>query len=206
MTPDRETTQRDLHGSTWYSAPLALIAVILCMIVAHLSFLRVPYFWDETYFARVAHDFFLMGTLTPTSVPPESHPPLVYMWIAACWKVFGFSISVARISMLAVAALTLIAVYQLARLVTTGATPIVVTALTGIYSVFFTESTLVQLDMTAAGLTLFGLVAHLRRRHWTSGILFSFAVLAKETAIVTPFVIAVLELVLAFRASQNKIG
>jgi 4-amino-4-deoxy-L-arabinose transferase-like glycosyltransferase len=206
MSKERETRRTSLGLHPGFYGPLSLIALLLCMIAAHLSFLRVPYFWDETYFAPAARDFFSSGSLIPTSVGVESHPPLVYIWIAMWWKLFGFTIPVARIAMLAISALTLAAVYWLARLLITGAGPIVVTALTAVYSVFFVESTLVQLDMAAAGLTLWGLVAHLRGRRWETGVLFSLAVLAKETAIVAPLAVLVLEITISLLDHKHRIG
>src|SRR5580704_11923191 len=141
---------------TLYGPP-ALAALILCVVASHLSLLRVPYFWDETYFATAAHDVLISGKLLPASVATELHPPLVYVWLAICWKLFGLNIPVARLSMLGIASLTLAGIYQVARLVTRGAVPIVATALTAVYPVFFVQSTMVELDMAAAGLTLWGL-------------------------------------------------
>jgi 4-amino-4-deoxy-L-arabinose transferase-like glycosyltransferase len=204
-TADAAQFNRTSERSESYGT-IALAVVLVCVTLAHFGHLRIPYFWDETYFARAAHDFFLTGKLIPTSVPPESHPPLVYMWIAAWWKVFGFSILVARVSMLAVALLTLAAVYQLARFFSNVAVAAVVTALTAIYPAFFTESTLVQLDMAAAGLTLWGLIAYLRGRLWLSGVVFALAVLAKETAIAAPLIVVGLELIFSFREHRFKVG
>jgi 4-amino-4-deoxy-L-arabinose transferase-like glycosyltransferase len=206
MTTEFETQRTDSQGRLDLFSPLALLALLLCMIAAHLSLLHVPYFWDETYFAPAARDLFQTGKLVPFSVPVESHPPLVYLWLAIWWKLFGFSIVVARGAMLAVAALTLVAVYRLARLFTAGAVPIVVTALTAIYPVFFVESTLVQLDMAAAGLTLWGLVACLQGRRWEMGVLFTLAVLAKETSIVAPCAVLAGDFLLALLARKQSIG
>src|SRR5260221_13103338 len=88
--------------------------------------------------------------------------------------------------MLSGVAVSLVAIYRLARMLTTGAVPIVVTALTAAYPVFFVESTLVQLDIAAAGLTLWGVVAYLEGRRWNAGAMFGLAALAKETVIVAP--------------------
>lgn len=206
MTTDFETQRTDVQERLDLYGPFALFAVILCMIAAHLGLLRVPYFWDETYFAPAARDLFQTGKLIPISVPVESHPPLVYLWLAIWWKLFGFSILVARSAMLAVSALTLAAVYRLARLFTTGAVPIVVTALTAMYPVFFVESTLVQLDMAAAGLTLWGLVACLQGRRWETGLLFTLAVLAKETAIVAPCAVLAADFLLTLLARRQGVG
>ncbi|HTN70683.1 MAG TPA: glycosyltransferase family 39 protein [Methylomirabilota bacterium] len=193
------------HRDTLYG-PLALAALILCVVVSHLSLLRAPYFWDETYFATAAHDVMISGKLVPASVASESHPPLVYVWLAIWWKLLGFSIPVARLSMLGIASLTLAGIYQVARMLTRGAVPIVTTVLTAVYPVFFVHSTMVQLDMAAAGLTLWGLAAHLRKRPWLAGVIFSLAVLAKETAIVAPMAVLAVEILRAIRSEKYKIG
>jgi 4-amino-4-deoxy-L-arabinose transferase-like glycosyltransferase len=205
MNADRETRRTNFESRPEFYGSLALIVVILCMVAAHLTLLRLPYFWDETYFAPASHDLYVSGSLIPTSVPVESHPPLVYAWLAIWWKLFGFSIPVARLAMLAISAFTLAGVYKLAQLVTTGAVPIVVTALTAVYPVFFTESSLLQLDMAAAGLTIWGLVVHFRGHRWGTAVLFSLAVLAKETAIVTPLIILGLEILLALRERKQSV-
>jgi len=206
MAMDRQTRVTNWGNRAEFFGLPSLIVLLLCVIAAHLSVLRVPYFWDETYFAPAARDLFLTGKLIPFSVPVESHPPLVYIWIALWWKLFGFSILVARSAMLAVAMLTLAGVYRLARLLTTGPVPIVVTALTAIYPVFFVESILVQLDMAVAGLTIWGLVACLRGRRWETAVLFSLAVLAKETAIVAPCAVLATDFILTLLERKQSIG
>ena len=173
--------------------------------MSHLSLLRVPYFWDETYFMTAAHDVMISGKLVPASVALESHPPLVYVWLAIWWKLLGFSIPVARLAMLGIASLTLAGVYQVARSLTRGAVPIVTTALTAVYPVFFVQSTMVELDMAAACLTLWGLAAHLRKRPWLAGVAFSLAVLAKETALAAPMAELAVELLRAIRSEKHKI-
>ena len=206
MTQDREIREANPQSRAGFFGLPSLIVLLLCVIATHLSLLCVPYFWDETYFAPAARDLFLTGKLVPVSVPVESHPPLVYLWIAIWWKLFGFSILVARSSMLAVSAITLAAVYRLSRLFTTGAVPIAVTVLTAIYPVFFVESTLVQLDMAAAGLTLWGLVACLQGRRWETAVFFTLAVLAKETAIVAPCAVLAVDFILALLDRNQRFG
>ncbi len=206
MTTDHETRVTLSESRDGFFGLPSLIVLLLCVIAAHLNLLRVPYFWDETYFAPAARDLYLTGKLIPVSVPVESHPPLVYIWIALWWKLFGFSILVARSAMLAVAAFTLAGVYRLARLLTTGPVPVVVTILTAIYPVFFVESTLVQLDMAAAGLTIWGLVACLRGRRWETALLFCLAVLAKETAIVAPCAVLATDSILTLLDRKQNLG
>ena len=203
MVTGQEARRGDWSRGRYLNEQTCLIALITAMVVAHLGLLRVPYFWDEVYFASAARDLFLSGRLIPTSVPVESHPPLVLIWVASFWKLFDFSIPVARTAMLALAALTLAGVHRLARLLTTGAIPIVVTALTAVYPVFFTHCTMVSLDLPAAGLTLWGLAAYLSGRPWRSALLFSLAVLTKETAIAAPLALLALESARAIRGRMR---
>ncbi|MDR3763976.1 MAG: glycosyltransferase family 39 protein, partial [Acidobacteriota bacterium] len=175
-------------------ARAGLAAILVCAAVSHAALLHFSYLLDETYFAAAARDLLTAGSLVPASVLPESHPPLLYAWLALCWKLFGFSIPVARLAMLSVALLTLAAVFQMARLVAEDSVALTATALTAIYPVFFTHGVMVELDMTAAGLTLWALVAYFRGRVWRASLLFCLAVLAKETAIVAPLAVLVADL------------
>ena len=96
-------------------SPAAVFALIfVAILLLHLPLLRLPYFWDESgYYIPAARDLLLTGSLIPHSTPSNAHPPLVMAYLAACWKVFGFSQLVTRTAMLAVAAFSLLGVYRL---------------------------------------------------------------------------------------------
>ena len=86
-----------------------------------------------------------------------------------------------------VAALALTAVWRLAAITTGKASVAAATVLlTGIYPVFFAQSSLAHADLFAAGGTLWGLVFLLEGRLWGVVVCFSLAALSKETAVVTP--------------------
>jgi hypothetical protein len=88
--------------------------IFVAILLLHLPLLRLPYFWDESgYYIPAARDLLLTGSLIPHSTPSNAHPPLVMAYLAACWKVFGFSQLVTRTAMLAVAAFSLLGVYRL---------------------------------------------------------------------------------------------
>ncbi len=171
--------------------------VALCFLVLfalHISLLRLPYFWDEAgYFIPAARDLLLRGDLIPQSTLSNAHPPLVMIWLAAVWRLFGYSVVATRMAMLAVAALALAGVYRLARTVANAEVALGTTACTLLYPVFFAQSTMANLDMAAAALTLWGLLFYLRRRRLAAILLFALAALAKETAILTPVVLAAWE-------------
>ena len=190
--------------------PLRLIFPLLFVGVylAHLTLLRLPYYWDEAgYYIPAAYDFFRTGDVIPASTLANAHPPLPSLYLALWWK-SGFTPAVTRTAMCLVTAIALLAVYRLA-MVLNGRTRVAVatTLLTALYPVWFAQSTLAHADMFAAAGTLWGLVfvfaGHRRARYlWAAAACFAVAVFAKETAIVTPVAFGLWELVLAFRSSQ----
>ena len=174
------------------AAAFALLFVAIFLL--HLPLLHLPYFWDEAgYYVPAARDLLLTGDLIPHSTPSNAHPPLVMAYLAACWKVAGYSPVVTRTAMLAAAALTLLGVFHLAGRVANRQVAIAATACTALYPVFFAQSSLAQVDLAAAGLTIWGLNAYLARRWHAVAIWFSLAVLAKETAVLAPVALLVWE-------------
>jgi hypothetical protein len=178
-------------------SPLAVFAFIfVAILLLHLPLLRLPYFWDEAgYYVPAARDLLLTGSLIPHSTPSNAHPPLVMAYLAACWKVFGFSQLVTRTAMLAVAAFSLLGVYRLGRRVANLQIALAATACTALYPVFFAQSTMAHVDLAAAGLTLWALEAYLGQRWRAAATWFSLAVLAKETAVLAPLALLVWEVV-----------
>ena len=85
-------------------------------------------------------------------------------WVALWWKVAGYAPVVTRSAMLVVAAFSLLGVFRLAGDVANTQVAIASTLCTALYPVFFTQSSLAQVDLAAAGLTFWGLTAYLEER------------------------------------------
>jgi len=157
------------------------------LMLAHAPLLRLPYFWDEAgYYVPAARDLYLTGALVPQSTPSSEHPPLVMAWLALSWRVAGYSTVVTRTAMLMLAAFSLLGLFRLARAASNAKVAWATTLLVAVYPVFFTQSSLAQVDLPAAGLTFWGLLAFLEDHPWKQVLWFSLAALAKETAIVAP--------------------
>jgi hypothetical protein len=157
------------------------------LMLLHAPLLRLPYFWDEAgYYIPAARDLFLTGSLIPHSTPSNAHPPLVMAWLALAWRVFGFSTLVTRTVVLALSAFSLVGLFRLSRIAANLPVAFTTTALVALYPVYFTESSLAQIDLLAAGLTFWGLAAYIDDRPWMQVLWFSLAALAKETAILAP--------------------
>src|SRR5580700_2491265 len=176
--------------------PAVLFAVIfVAVFLLHVPLLQLPYFWDEAgYYVPAARDLLLSGSLIPHTTVSNAHPPLVLAWIALWWKCVGYAPVVTRSAMLVVAAFSLLGVFRLAERVANTQVAIASTLCTALYSVFFAQSSLAQVDLAAAGLAFWGLCAYLEERPVATAVWFSLAALAKETAILVPIALACWEI------------
>jgi hypothetical protein len=184
--------------------------IFAALYASHFSLLRLPYYWDEAgYYIPAAWDFFRTGSLIPVTTLTNAHPPLPSIYLALWWKVSGFLPEVTREAVLMVAAAGLMAVWRLAqRLAGSGEDAFWTVVLTGLYPVWFAQSTLAHADIFAAACTLWGLVyvlPDIERRPRVAAIWFMAAALCKETAIVIPMTLAVVALVEGFRAPAVRI-
>jgi hypothetical protein len=181
--------------------------VFAAVFLAHWPLLRLPYYWDEAgYYIPAAYDFFRTGSLIPFSTLSNAHPPLPSIYLAACWKLFGFSPFVTRTAMCVIAALALTAVWRIAFLVSDHIEiAFATTVLTAIYPVFFAQSSLAHADTFAAAAALWGLAFFIDgQRMWPCVVCFSLAALSKETAIDTPLALAGWQLWPALRTRTLK--
>ncbi len=166
---------------------LLFVLIFAAFLALHTPLLRLPYFWDEAgYYIPAARDLLLTGSPIPHSTVSNAHPPLVMAYLALWWKVAGFTPVVTRTAMLLAAAFTLLGLFRLAKTVANLEVAVATTILTAVYPVFFAQSSLVHLDLAAAGFTFWGLRAYAKDRGWEAALWFSFACLIKETAILAP--------------------
>jgi hypothetical protein len=184
---------------------VAFAAIFVAIFLLHGPLLQLPYFWDEAgYYVPAARDLLLGGSLIPHTTVSNAHPPLVLAWIALWWKCFGFAPVVTRSAMLVVSAFSLLGVFRLAERVANTSVAAAATLCTAVYSVFFAQSSLAQVDLAAAGLTFWGLSAYLEDSPWKTAFWFSLAALAKETAILAPGALAAWEILRATLLKRNQ--
>jgi hypothetical protein len=197
--------------------PLWMIfpVIFVVLYVSHWSLLRLPYYWDEAgYYIPAAWDFFRTGSLIPITTMTNAHPPLPSVYLALWWKICGFHPEVTREAVLMVASFGLLGVWRLAmRLNGSALVAFWTVVLTGIYPIWFAQSTLAHADIFAAAATIWALVYALPsegRKPWAAAIWFSVAALAKETSIVTPLALFAFEFIAAFSeqgaARRKRIG
>ncbi|HEX4485122.1 MAG TPA: glycosyltransferase family 39 protein, partial [Terriglobales bacterium] len=161
--------------------------IFAALFVTHFPLLRLPYFWDEAgYYVPAARDLWLTGSLIPHSTPSNAHPPLVMAYLALAWRVFGYSSLVTRTAMLGVATFALLGIFRLAKQIANTEVAIASTACTAIYPVFFSQSSMAHVDLAAAALIFWGLLAYVSEKKLQAAVWFSLAALAKETAVIVP--------------------
>ena len=202
--------RRLMHPRLDAPLPIWMIfpVVFAALYASHFTLLRLPYYWDEAgYYIPAAWDFFRTGSLIPITTLTNAHPPLPSIYLALWWKVSGFYPEVTREAVLMVAALGLLAVWRLAmRLVGVASVAFWTVALTGIYPIWFAQSTLAHADIFAAACTLWGLVFALPekdRKLWAAAAWFAAAALCKETAIAIPITLAAARLMESMHASAQ---
>ncbi|HLW54135.1 MAG TPA: glycosyltransferase family 39 protein [Candidatus Angelobacter sp.] len=173
-------------------AALQVYSVIFISILAlHAPLLRLPFFWDEAgFYVPAAYDLVHSHSLIPKTTLDTSHPPLSAAYLALWFSLSGWKPAVARVAMLLVAAFALTNVFLLARRLAGTGVAFASTVATAVYPIFFVQSSLTHADLSAAALTLWGIRTAIEKRLWTSQLAFSLAVLAKETAIITPLALA----------------
>ena len=185
--------------------------IFMALYASHFTLLRVPYYWDEAgYYIPAAWDFFRTGSLIPTTTLSNAHPPLPSIYLTLWWKICGYYPEVTREAVLMVASLGLLAVWRLAmRLVGVGSVAFWTVVLTGLYPIWFAQSSLAQADIFAAACSLWGLVYALPSRGrvpWAAALWFSAAALSKETAIVIPLTLAAVNVAEGFRLGGKTRG
>jgi len=189
----------------WMIFPVTFAA----LYASHFTLLRLPYYWDEAgYYIPAAWDFFRTGSLIPITTLSNAHPPLPSIYLALWWKISGFYPEVTREAVLMVASLGLLAVWRLAlRLVGVASVAFWTVVLTGIYPIWFAQSSLAHADIFAATCTLWGLVYALPetgRKPWAAALWFAAGALCKETAIAIPLTLAVISVVEGLRMQQQR--
>ena len=198
-------TKSQPASSAWVQQFFLLALFFAGLMLLHAPLLRLPYFWDEAgYYVPAARDLFLTGTLIAQSTPSNAHPPLVMAWLALAWHVAGYSTLVTRTAMLALSAFSLLGLFRLSRIAANLPVAWATTALVALYPVYFTQSSMAQVDLPAAGFTFWGLAAYLEDRPWKQVLWFSLAALAKETAILVPLALFGWELLGYFIRPRSK--
>jgi hypothetical protein len=162
------------------------------LFAIHFSVLNLPFYWDEHgQFIPTALDLLRTGAWVAHSTVPNVHPPGVEIYLVLWYKLLGFSIPVTRIAMLLMAGFGLLITFLLAIELsqdTEGAPAFLPPLLLLASPLFFTQSMMAQLDMSAMVFTLLALLLFLKNKYAEAAVASVALVLAKETGIVVPLI------------------
>lgn len=178
----------------WVPAVTFLIFAVI-LAGTHALFLDLPFHWDEMgQFVPAALDLYEHGALVPISTTPNVHPPGLPLYLAAVWKIFGFSILSTRLAMLALGAAALAAMFLLGieycRDVP-GIPAVLGTVALCASPVFFMQSMMAQLDMPAMLLGMIVMLLFLDERYGWAAAVSVALVMVKETGALFPLVLGV---------------
>lgn len=183
-------------------------------LATHYWALRLPYYWDEAgYFVPAARDLLLHGWWVPRSTLANGHPPLVMALLALAWRLVGYHIWATRALMLGFYAALLGGVRRLAAEmdwpqpalagrakdigIAAGWRANAALLLIALAPLAFAQAPLAQLDLPTAALLAWALVFRHRRRIGLYWLLAAAACVAKETAVLLPFSLALADTVRA---------
>ena len=162
---------------------------------AHYILLSLPYFWDELgQFIPTALDLWRDGAWVAHSTLPNVHPPGVEVYLTAWFAAFGYSVTIVRVAMLALACLGLLGVFLLAVDLSSaaqGAPAFLPPLLMLVSPLFFMQGMMAQLDMPAMVFTVWALFFFLRGNHFAAGAMSVALVLTKETGVVAPVIFSI---------------
>lgn len=171
-------------GNSWRSHVVLWLLCAAVVLTLHIPFLRLPYFWDEAgYFVPAARELAEHGRLLPETTVANPHPPLVSLYLAAAWKIFGFHPLVTRIAMALIAATAVYALLLVAMRMLPATAGLWAAALFIVAPLFFAQSTLAHLDVAATAATLLALYFFLRGRIVAYIVTVSVLCLTKETGV-----------------------
>jgi len=128
----------------------------------------------------------------------------VMAYLALGWKVAGYAPVITRTAMLVVAAFALLGLFRLAQRALNSEVAWAVVICTALYPVFFAQSSLAQVDLAAAGLTFWALLAYIEDHPGAAAAWFSLAALTKETAILAPLGLFAWELMRFALRNQSR--
>jgi len=196
MVPAAEESRRPIRSGACVVFFLVFAAIVF---LSHLSFLRLPYYWDEVgYFIPAALDILHGGALhgarwIPHSTVPNIHPPAIMGYLAAAWRVAGYHPAVTRCAMLLLASFALLAAFLLAIELLGdwgGRRALLAAGLLSVSPLFFAQAMLAQLDAPAMLFSTLAFLFFLQERIRLSVAACVALVLVKETGLVVPLVCA----------------
>src|SRR5512132_320569 len=89
-----------MSGSRSQHHAILWLVCVAAIAALHIPYLQLPYYWDEAgYYVPAAVELAQHGRLIPQTTAVNPHPPLLSLYLAAAYKLFGTAPLVTRLAM-----------------------------------------------------------------------------------------------------------
>jgi Gpi18-like mannosyltransferase len=175
----------------WFDLAASSCLIIYSVII-WLPTRAFPFHWDSAGFVINALENLRQTNFNPPVITGSdfAHPPLFIFLAALIWKVFSQSILAQHLINLPFFILFLVSNYYLSKKILTPYLSFIIAILVGLMPIVLAEYGVIYLDLPTAALITLSLALYLSKKTMSSFIVFSLALLTKETAILAlPFFI-----------------
>ena len=181
--------QKTLNFLNKFWSSYFIYFLILVLVVFKVSWLTLPFYWDEAWSYAMA--IFDMANSGPTIIPGHANEwftrghPLFFYFIASSWLViFGKTVVSAHLFALFISCGSLFIIHFCCKkLVSTKVANVVALALLT-QSMFIAQSTLLLPEIFLMGLSFLTFYLYLQKKWWFFIAVSSCLILSKETALV----------------------
>jgi hypothetical protein len=182
--------------------------VLIVFFFLKLEDCQLPYYWDElgVYSQASLYMYDHTPSLLPGDIPEvlsRGHP-LLFMFVYACFfKLFGTSVLAVHIFTCLISILFLVVSYRIAERFFSPDVALLSSVLLIVQPLFFAQSVFVLPEIMLGVFSLLSIYFYLDKKIWTSSIFAALALLTKETAIVLPLVIMVMQGIRYYKKEIN---
>lgn len=181
-----------------YKYLIATLIAIAIVVIYKLSFLPLPYYWDEAFpYSTAVHTMYHHGiSFSPAAVPPDishGHPPMFFILGAAWMYLFGTSLIAGHSFALFVAALTAFTTFLFGSRFFSPRVGFIATLLFCSQAVFISQSAFLMPEMIMALFTLWAFYAYFAGKNLLFVIITAAMLLTKESGAVLIISLACVE-------------
>ncbi len=193
-----------IRANTFSIQSLTFILIMIVFFFLKLEDCYLPYYWDElgVYSQASLYMYDHTPSLLPGSLPDvlsRGHP-LLFMFVYACFfKLFGTSLVGAHIFTCLISILFLGIAYQIGKRFFSADIALLSVILMTVQPLFFAQAVFVLPEIMLGVFSLLSIYFYLDKKLWTSSLYASLALLTKETAIVLPIVMLLMEVIRFYR-------
>lgn len=183
---------------------IIFVLLVVLFFVLKLDVCSLPYHWDElgVYSQAALYMYDHTPSLLPGDIPDvlsRGHP-LLFMFIYACFfKLFGTSVIGVHVFTVLISILFIVISYRLAERFFSSEIALAASFLLVVQPLFFAQSVFVLPEIMLGVFALLSIYYYLDKKLWLAAFWASLALLTKETAIVLPLVMVVMEGLKFFR-------